>query len=312
MPRLRSLPFETEIIERYRRREISVEEALVEMYLAGVSVRRVEDITQALWGTTGEPEHGERVKPEDRRVQIEEWRNRPIEGQHPYVFLDGIWLKRSWGGEVKNVSVLVAIGVDRDGTARCWAFGGGEGGQGRVAELPAAAEGARPGRRTAVHVGQVSGPGRGVGRSCSRRRCGSGASCISIATSLAVTPKGRAREVAAMLKAIHAQEDRAAAQAKAEQVVEKLRAMRLGQAADIVAGGHRRDADLHGFPARALDAAADQQCPRADHAGDPPADAGGRELPRRPSGYDLGRGPPAAHRRHQVGRPRVLGHEPLA
>ena len=48
---LRKLPFETAIIERYRRREASVEEALVEMYLAGVSVRRVEDITEALWGT---------------------------------------------------------------------------------------------------------------------------------------------------------------------------------------------------------------------------------------------------------------------
>ncbi|MEY4565369.1 MAG: hypothetical protein RLY14_339 [Planctomycetota bacterium] len=45
VPRLRSLPFETQIIERYRRRESSVEEALVEMYLAGVSVRRVEVVT---------------------------------------------------------------------------------------------------------------------------------------------------------------------------------------------------------------------------------------------------------------------------
>ena len=43
--------FETAIIERYRRRESSVEEALIEMYLAGVSVRRVEDITEAMWGT---------------------------------------------------------------------------------------------------------------------------------------------------------------------------------------------------------------------------------------------------------------------
>jgi transposase-like protein len=51
VPKLRTLPFEIAIIERYRRRESSVEEALVEMYLAGVSVRRVEDITEALWGT---------------------------------------------------------------------------------------------------------------------------------------------------------------------------------------------------------------------------------------------------------------------
>jgi hypothetical protein len=47
--------FETAIIERYRRREGSVEEALIEMYLAGVSVRRVEDITEALWGTRVSP-----------------------------------------------------------------------------------------------------------------------------------------------------------------------------------------------------------------------------------------------------------------
>jgi Transposase, Mutator family len=55
VPKLRQLPFETAIIERYRRRESSVEEALVEMYLAGVSVRRVERITEALWGTRVSP-----------------------------------------------------------------------------------------------------------------------------------------------------------------------------------------------------------------------------------------------------------------
>lgn len=51
VPRLKAIPFETAVIERYLRRESSVEEALIEMYLAGVSVRRVEDITEALWGS---------------------------------------------------------------------------------------------------------------------------------------------------------------------------------------------------------------------------------------------------------------------
>ena len=55
VPRLKGVPFETAIIERYRRRESSVEEALIEMYLAGVSVRRVEDITEALWGSKVSP-----------------------------------------------------------------------------------------------------------------------------------------------------------------------------------------------------------------------------------------------------------------
>ena len=66
VPKLRRQAFETAIIERYRRRESSVEEALIEMYLAGVSVRRVEDITEALWGRhAGEPGNGIQPQPED-------------------------------------------------------------------------------------------------------------------------------------------------------------------------------------------------------------------------------------------------------
>ena len=105
VPKLRSLPFETAIIERYRRRESSVEEALVEMYLAGVSVRRVEDITEALWGTRVSSGTVSRLNQKIYR-HIEAWRNRAIEGEFPYLFLDGVVLKRSWAGEVRNVSVL--------------------------------------------------------------------------------------------------------------------------------------------------------------------------------------------------------------
>src|SRR5262249_32031633 len=114
VPKLRSLPFETAIIERYRRRESSVEEALVEMYLAGVSVRRVEDITEALWGTRVSSGTVSRLNQKIYR-HIDGWRNRQIEGEFPYLFLDGVVMKRSWAGEVRNVSVLVAIGVGSDG-----------------------------------------------------------------------------------------------------------------------------------------------------------------------------------------------------
>jgi Transposase, Mutator family len=84
------------------------------MYLAGVSVRRVEDITEALWGTQVSPST---VSDLNKKIYgtIETWRNRPIEGQHPYVHLDDIVLKRSWAGEVRNVSLLVAIGVNGEG-----------------------------------------------------------------------------------------------------------------------------------------------------------------------------------------------------
>ena len=75
IPRLKGVSFETAIIERYRRRESSVEEALIEMYMAGVSVRRVEDITEALWGPATISELNKKAY-----VHIEDWRNRPLQG----------------------------------------------------------------------------------------------------------------------------------------------------------------------------------------------------------------------------------------
>lgn len=61
------------------------------MYLAGVSIRRVKDITEALWGMRFT------MNEMNKKVyaNLEAWRNRPIEGEHPYVYLDGICLKRN-------------------------------------------------------------------------------------------------------------------------------------------------------------------------------------------------------------------------
>lgn len=236
VPKLRSLPFETAIIERYRRRETSVEEALVEMYLAGVSVRRVEDITEALWGTRVS---ASTVSELNRKIykQIEEWRQQPLVGEFPYVFLDGIWLKRSWGGEVKNVSVLVAIGVAQSG----------------YRQILAVSEGAKEDKASWTEFlrGLKERGLKGVALFVSDK-------CLGLVENLGdfypdakwqrcvvhfyrnvwtAVPSGKVKEVAAMLKAIHAQEDATAAKEKARHVVEKLRAMKLAKAAEIVAAG---------------------------------------------------------------------------
>ena len=47
--------------------------------------------------------------------KIDEWRQRPLNGDFPYIFIDGLWLKRSWGGDGKNVSMLIAMGVSQSG-----------------------------------------------------------------------------------------------------------------------------------------------------------------------------------------------------
>jgi putative transposase len=236
VPKLRSLPFETQIIERYRRRESSVEEALMEMYLAGVSVRRVEDITEALWGVKVGPST---VSDLNQKIydQIEQWRMKPLEGKHPYIFLDGLWLKRSWGGEVRNVSVLVAVGVNEDG----------------YREILGVAEGAKEDKeswRNFLRYLKDRGL-KGVNLVVSDK-------CLGLVEALAefypdsdwqrctvhfyrnvwtMVPSGKVKEVSAMLKAIHAQEDLEAARSKAHDVVAKLNTMKLKNAANLVDNG---------------------------------------------------------------------------
>jgi transposase-like protein len=247
VPRLRSLPFETQIIERYRRRESSVEEALVEMYLAGVSVRRVEDITEALWGARVS---ASTVSELNQKIyaQIETWRNRPIEGEHAYVFLDGIWLKRCWGGEVKNVAVLVAIGVGSDG----------------YREILGVAEGAKEDTESwRSFLRHLKSRGlKGVKLVVSDKSLGLVESLAEFYPEAAwqrcavhfyrnvfkVVPTSKAKHVAAMLKAIHAQEDRQAASDKAQAVAEKLQAMRLSAAAEIVRQGAAETLSYMSFP----------------------------------------------------------------
>src|SRR6056297_3236222 len=233
MPKLRRQTFETAIIERYRRREISVEEAICQMYLAGVSVRRVEDITEALWGTR--VSSGTVTKLNQKVYQhIERWRSQPLEGAFPYVYLDGIVLKRSWGGEVKNVSVLAAIGVGEDGFRRVLGVceGAKEDKAGWLAFLKSLKERGLSGVRLFVSdacLGLVEALGETFPEADWQR-------CVVhfYRNVFSHVPNGRVREVAAMLKAIHAQESRAAAEKKARDVVVALKAMKLGKASQLV------------------------------------------------------------------------------
>jgi putative transposase len=233
VPKLRQQKFETAIIERYRRRESSVEEAMIEMYLAGVSVRRVEDITQALWGTRVSPGT---VSNLNKKIyeRIEQWRNRPIEGSFPYVYLDGIVLKRTWAEQVRNISVLVAIGVDAEG----------------YRQVLGVREGAKEDKAGwSGFLRHLKKRGlKGVELVISD-------ACIGLAGSIgdfypeakwqrcivhfyrnvfSVVPRGRVKKVAMMLKAIHASEDREAANEKARSVIKKLKKQKLPKAAKKV------------------------------------------------------------------------------
>ncbi len=247
VPRLRSLPFETQIIERYRRRESSVEEALMEMYLAGVSVRRVEDITEALWGTRVSPSTVSELN-QKLYGRIEAWRNEPITGEFAYVALDGIWLKRSWGGEVKNVAVLVAIGVDQDGYRQV------------LGVCEGTKEDTESWRQFLRHLKERG--LKGVRLVTSDKSLGSVGvlaefypeadwqRCVvhwyrNVASAV---PRSKAKEAMAMLKAIHAQEDREAADKKAVDVVAKFHTMKLAKAARVVEEGVAETLSYMAYP----------------------------------------------------------------
>ena len=244
VPRLKGATFETAIIERYRRRESSVEEALIEMYLAGVSVRRVEDITEALWGSKVSPSTISELN-KKAYVHIEDWRNRPLQGgKYPYVYVDGIYLRRNWGGEYENVAVLVAIAVNEDG----------------YREVLGAAEGMKEDKASWVSFFQWL-KGRGlegvqliVGDKCLGMLEAVGDAkyqrCVVhfYRNVFSCVPRTKGKLVAKMLKAIHAQESRAAAQAKARDVVTALREMKLPEAAKKVEDGLEETLAYTAFP----------------------------------------------------------------
>ena len=247
MPKLRQQTFETAIIERYRRREASVEESLIEMYLAGVSVRRIEDITETLWGTKVSPGT---ISNLNKKVyaKIEEWRNRPITGNHPYVYLDGIVLKRSWGGEVCNVSILVAIGVNEQGYRKILGIceGAKEDKAGWSSFLQHLKQRGLTGVRlfiTDACMGLVASLAEYYPESKWQR-------CIVhfYRNIFSVVPRKRMPEVATMLKAIHASEDKQAAQEKAKAIFIKLEAMKLKEAAKKVHESIDETLSYYDFP----------------------------------------------------------------
>ncbi len=247
VPKLRQQKFETAIIERYRRRESSVEEAMMEMYLAGVSVRRVEDITEALWGTKVSPGT---VSNLNKKIyaRIEKWRNRPISGDHPYVYLDGIVLKRNWAGEVRNVSVLVAIGVSTTGHREILgvAEGAKEDKAGWSGFLKHLKERGLKGIELITSdacMGLVESLGEFYPKA-RWQRC----TVHFYRNIFSFVPKAKMKEVTIMLKAIHASEDLQAAQEKAISVESKFRKMKLHQAADILKKGIAETLSYYSFP----------------------------------------------------------------
>ncbi len=114
VPRDREGEFVTEVFERYKRMTGSVEEAILEMYLSGVSTRKIAGITDALSrvriGKDAVSRIAKRLEEQQRA-----WRERRLEKAYPYLYLDATYLKVNWGTSVTNLALLACVGVDEEG-----------------------------------------------------------------------------------------------------------------------------------------------------------------------------------------------------
>jgi putative transposase len=115
VPRDREGEFVTEVFERYKRMTGDVEEAVLEMYLSGISVRKIAGVTEALSRVKVGKDAVSRIA---RRLEEEqrEWRERSLgEKSYPYLYLDATYLKVRWGASVTSMALLACVGVDEEG-----------------------------------------------------------------------------------------------------------------------------------------------------------------------------------------------------
>jgi putative transposase len=115
VPRDREGEFVTEVFERYKRMTGDVEEAILEMYLSGISVRKIAGVTEALSRVRVGKDAVSRIA---RRLEEEQrdWRERSLEEKsYPYLYLDATYLKLRWGARVTSTALLACVGVDEEG-----------------------------------------------------------------------------------------------------------------------------------------------------------------------------------------------------
>ena len=236
VPKLRGATFQTAVIERYRRRETSVEEAIIEMYLAGVSTRRIEDASEILRGAGVSAGTVPNLN-EKAFESVTARRTRPLSGGYPYLFVDGIYPKRSWGGSYENVAVMAAIGVNPEGRR----------------EIAGCAEGFTESRESwKEFLLRLRGRGlSGVGLVTGDKSLGMLGALEEVFPEARYqrrtvhfyrnvsgkVPRQKRTRVAKMLKAIHAQESREASEAKASEVADSLESMKLFATAKVVREG---------------------------------------------------------------------------
>jgi len=114
VPQDREGRFQTQLFARYQRSEKALLASLMQMYIEGVSTRKVKEITEKLCGTSFSRSHiSELTKKLDEEISY--WRNRPLEKKYPYLIVDALYEKIRTHHRVVAKGILIIIGIGEDG-----------------------------------------------------------------------------------------------------------------------------------------------------------------------------------------------------
>jgi len=222
IPKLRRGSYFPPFLEPRRRSESALINVIQESYVLGVSTRKVEDLVQALGMSGISKSEVSRIAAElDERVQA--FKERPLEGQYPYVWLDAKYLKVREGDRVLSMALVVATGVRETGDREVLGFDLGlsedaafwtaflrslvsRGLKGVQLVISDAHEGLRTAVDTVLH-------------GASWQRC----RVHFLRNLLSQVPRSAQPMVSALVRTIFAQPDKAAAKVQLAQVVASLR-----------------------------------------------------------------------------------------
>jgi hypothetical protein len=110
VPRMRDSSYFPSLLEPRRRAERALSAVVQEAYVHGVSTRKVDDLVKAL-GMSGISKSRVSELCEQLDEEVEGFRNRPLEGPYPYVWLDATYLKARQDGRVVSTAVVITVGV---------------------------------------------------------------------------------------------------------------------------------------------------------------------------------------------------------
>lgn len=124
VPRTRK-GFQSQLFERYKRRQAEVDNSICEMFVSGVSTEKVGQVLETLNGSHPSPSTVSRVF-HTLEEEYEHWKKRPLQSHYLYVIADGTYFSVIYDGQGTKMPILAAIGIDAEGKREVLGFSTGD------------------------------------------------------------------------------------------------------------------------------------------------------------------------------------------